>query len=51
MLNIVAENDMVVLYDRQSWTSSKDHKYHVALGFDMFRVHNGLIVEHWDADS
>jgi len=51
ILNIVAENDMVVLYDRQSWTSPKDHQHHVQLGFEMFRVQGGLIQEHWDADS
>ena len=51
ILSIVAENDMVVLYDRQSWTSHKDHKHHFALEFNMFRVRNGLIAEHWDADN
>jgi predicted SnoaL-like aldol condensation-catalyzing enzyme len=51
ILNIVAENDMVVLYNRQTWTSSKDGQHHVYLQFDMFRVQNGMITEHWDADS
>ena len=51
ILAIVAENDIVVLYHRKSWTSPKDHQHHVALGFDMFRVQNGMITEHWDADS
>src|SRR5882724_2678399 len=37
LLNIVAENDLVVIYVRQTWTS-RDGKPHQALGFDMFRV-------------
>ena len=50
LLNIVAENDLVVIYVRQTWTS-KDGKHHQALGFDMFRVQDGKIAEHWDADD
>jgi len=49
LLNVVGENDMVVIYVRQSWTGA-DGKHHEALGFDMFRVQDGKIVEHWDAD-
>jgi predicted SnoaL-like aldol condensation-catalyzing enzyme len=49
LLNVVGENDMVVIYERQSWTS-KDGQHHQALGFDMFRVQDGMIAEHWDAD-
>ena len=51
LLNVVGENDMVVVYVRQTWTSSLDGKHHQALGFDMFRVENGKIAEHWDADD
>ncbi len=51
ILNIVGEDDMVVLYDRQSWTSAKDGQHHEALGFEMFRVQDGMIAEHWDADD
>jgi predicted SnoaL-like aldol condensation-catalyzing enzyme len=50
VLNIVAENDLVVIYVRQTWTS-RDGKHHQALGFDMFRVQDGKIAEHWDADD
>ena len=50
LLNVIGENDMVVVYVRQTWTSSKDGQHHQALGFDMFRVQNGMIAEHWDAD-
>src|SRR5438132_8541025 len=50
LLNIVAENDLVVIYVRQTWTS-RDGKHHQALGFDMFRVQDGKIAEHWDADD
>lgn len=49
LLNVVGDNDMVVIYVRQTWTG-KDGKHHQALGFDMFRVQDGMIAEHWDAD-
>jgi predicted SnoaL-like aldol condensation-catalyzing enzyme len=49
LLNVIGDNDMVVIYVRQTWTS-KDGQHHEALGFDMFRVQNGMIAEHWDAD-
>ena len=49
LLNVIGDNDMVVVYDRQTWTG-KDGQRHQALGFDMFRVQDGMIAEHWDAD-
>jgi predicted SnoaL-like aldol condensation-catalyzing enzyme len=49
LLNVSGENDMVVVYVRQSWTGRDGH-HHQALGFDMFRVQDGMIAEHWDAD-
>ncbi len=49
LLNVIGENDMVVIYVRQTWTG-RDGKHHQALGFDMFRVQDGKIAEHWDAD-
>ena len=49
LLNVVGENDMVVTYVRQTWTG-RDGKHHQALEFDMFRVQDGKIAEHWDAD-
>ena len=49
LLNIVGEDDMVVVYVRQTWTS-RDGQHHQALEFDMFRVQDGKIAEHWDAD-
>src|SRR6516162_3013031 len=49
LLNVVGDNDMVVIYVRQTWTG-KDGQHHHALGFDMFRVKDGMIAEHWDAD-
>lgn len=49
LLNVIGENDMVVVYVRQEWTD-KDGQHHQALGFDMFRVQDGKIAEHWDAD-
>ena len=50
LLNIVAESDLVVIYVRQTWTSQAG-KHHQALGFDMFRLQDGKIAEHWDADD
>ena len=49
LLNVIAENDMVVVYVRQTWTG-RDGQHHQALGFDLFRVQDGKIAEHWDAD-
>src|ERR1700745_4274197 len=45
LLNIVAEDDLFIIYMRQTWTS-RDGKHHQALGFDMFRVQDGKIAEH-----
>ena len=49
LLNVIGDNDMVVTYVRQTWTG-KDGQHHQALEFDMFRVQDGMIAEHWDAD-
>jgi len=49
LLNVVGDNDIVVVYVRQTWTSH-DGQHKQALGFDMFRVQDGKIAEHWDAD-
>ena len=49
LLNVIGDHDMVVVYVRQTWTG-RDGQHHQALGFDMFRVQDGMIAEHWDAD-
>jgi len=49
LLNVIGDNDMVVVYVRQTWTG-RDGQHHQTLGFDMFRVQDGMIAEHWDAD-
>jgi predicted SnoaL-like aldol condensation-catalyzing enzyme len=50
ILRIVGENDIVVIFNKQSRTSPEG-KPEMLLQFDMFRVENGMIVEHWDADT
>ena len=50
ILRIVGEDNIVLVFNRQSGTHP-DGKHEVLLQFDMFRVENGLIVEHWDADT
>jgi predicted SnoaL-like aldol condensation-catalyzing enzyme len=50
ILRIVGENDIVVIFNKQSGTHP-DGKHEVLLQFDMFRVENGMIVEHWDVDT
>ena len=49
LLNVIGDKDLVVVYVRQTWTG-RDGQHHQALGFDMFRVQDGMIAEHWDAD-
>ena len=49
IVRIVGENDIVILFDRQSGTHPNG-RHEVVLQFDMFRLRNGKIVEHWDAD-
>ncbi len=50
ILRIVGENDIVVIFNKQSRTNPEG-KHQELLQFDMFRVENGMIVEHWDADT
>ena len=49
LLNVVGDNDLVIIYVRKTWTG-EDGQHHQAIGFDMFRVQDGMIAEHWDAD-
>ena len=50
LLNVVGDENLVVVYVRQTWTS-RDGTRRQAYGFDMFRVQDGKIAEHWDADD
>lgn len=50
LISIVAEGDLVTLVFVQQGTDPKDStKKYVTSWFDMFRVEQGLIVEHWDS--
>lgn len=44
LLKVIGEDDMVIIYVRQTW-ASQDGQHHQALGFDMFRVQEGKIAE------
>ena len=50
ILRVVGDNDIVIIFNRQSGTDDQG-KHRLVLQFDMFRVDNGVIVEHWDADT
>ena len=49
LLHLVAENDLVVAHAR--WTTTgKDGKPSVASSFDLYRIEDGKLAEHWDAN-
>lgn len=50
LVNIVAEGDYVILSFAHEFPDPKDNskKYTTTL-FDMFRIENGKVAEHWDA--
>ena len=47
MVDIVAEGDMVVLATQRKLKDKAGEPY-TTTWFDMFPVHDGVIVEHWD---
>jgi predicted SnoaL-like aldol condensation-catalyzing enzyme len=49
IIRIIGDNDIVILFNRQSGTLPNGW-HQVVLQFDMFRLKGGMIVEHWDAD-
>lgn len=49
LLNVIGEDEMVVVYSRQTWTG-QDGTHKKVLLFDMFRVEDAMIAEHWDAE-
>jgi predicted SnoaL-like aldol condensation-catalyzing enzyme len=51
LISIVAEGDLVVLVFKNELPDPKDpSKKYTTTAFDMLRVENGKVAEHWDAD-
>ena len=50
VVDIIAEGDMVIISFARELTDPKDStKKYTTTWFDMFRIENGKIAEHWDA--
>lgn len=50
LVSIVAERDTVVLGFVREYADPKDiSRKYTTTWFDMFRIENGKIVEHWDS--
>ena len=47
ILKMVAEGDLVVTYSQFSGAAPQGKAFS-GTGFDMYRIQNGLIAEHWD---
>jgi predicted SnoaL-like aldol condensation-catalyzing enzyme len=50
VLHVVAEGDLVVIHTRQSGIGPGGKPFDVT-GFDLFRVQDAMIAEHWDASA
>jgi predicted SnoaL-like aldol condensation-catalyzing enzyme len=48
VVSVMAEGDLVTIVFPRQYTDSCGREY-VSTWFDMFRIKDGLIVEHWDA--
>jgi predicted SnoaL-like aldol condensation-catalyzing enzyme len=48
LLHVIAEGDLVAVHTRFSGTAP-DHTHFEVPGFDLYRVKDGKIAEHWDA--
>jgi predicted SnoaL-like aldol condensation-catalyzing enzyme len=48
VLKTVAEGDIVVTYTQFSGTDPQGKAF-TETGFDMFRIQDGMVAEHWDA--
>ena len=52
LVSIVAEYDLVVLaFRRELLDLENEGQTYTTTGFEMFRIANGKIVEHWDYDT
>lgn len=49
-IEVIAENDLVVLATVRTYMDATDAPY-TTTWFDMFRLADGLLVEHWDTDT
>ena len=50
VLHVVAEGDLVVIHTHQSGIGPDGKPFDVT-GFDLFRVQDAMIAEHWDASA
>jgi predicted SnoaL-like aldol condensation-catalyzing enzyme len=50
VLHVVAEGDLVVMHTHQSGIGPDGKPFDVT-GFDLFRVQDAMIAEHWDASA
>jgi predicted SnoaL-like aldol condensation-catalyzing enzyme len=50
VLHVVAEGDLVVVHTHQSGLGPDGKPFDVT-GFDLFRVQDAMLAEHWDASA
>ncbi|MGD0135835.1 MAG: nuclear transport factor 2 family protein [Bryobacteraceae bacterium] len=51
IIAVMAERDRVMLFTKRELPDGKDGQPAVAYIFNMFRIHDGKLAEHWDAGA